>query len=161
MDLLIFFSLALSTIVVAVLLNRLVKCPTLVGLTFFSVTLLIAAILGNTTLIVVSVLLGILAFLAAFLDCVILSSNFCRHNECLNCNNPYTANNTNNGTNNNNNNSDVLTIINNEGDVVGRINGTSVSCYNTGCDNPLLADLSDNNTSNSTSSCGCCNRRYR
>ena len=171
MTILIFFALALATIVLAILINRLVKCPILVALAFFSVTLLIAAIIGSTILVILAVLLGILAFLAAFFDCVFMKCGFFRNNNCLNCNNPY--------DNNNEcccNNDDTLAIVNSNGQVVARINGNAVSCYsnnnNNGCgcgnSNSLLTDFANNNLittasngNNSSSSCGCCNRTYR
>lgn len=145
MTILIFFALVLATIVVAIFLNRLVRCPILVGFLFFSITLLIAVILSNTTLIVVAIILGILAFLAALFDCFIKNSCFLRNNRCFTCYNPYDTSNVNNescNTNNNNNNNDnTLKIINNNGDIIARINGDSINCI-------------DNNDG-----CGC-NRRY-
>jgi len=96
MTLLIFFALALTTIVLSILINRLVKCPLLVALSVFSVVLLVAVILANTTLVVVAILLGILSFLSAFLDCIFMTTCFWRNNECLKCNNPYNSNSDNN-----------------------------------------------------------------
>ncbi len=174
MTLFIFFALALATIVLAILINRIVRCPTLVALVFFSVTLLIAAIIGNTTLVVLAVILGILAFLAAFFDCIFKSSGFFRNSNCLTCHNPYDDNN-NDCCNDNDDNS--LAIVNSNGQVVARINGNTVSCRrnnnngNCGCgnSNSLIAELSENNLinttssngNNSSSSYGCCNRTFR
>lgn len=173
MTILIFFALALVTIVVAIFLNRLVRCPILVGFLFFSITLLIAVILSNTTLIVIAIVLGILAFLAALIDCIIKSSCFFRNNRCLTCHNPYGTSNTNN--NNNNNCDNTLRIINNNGEVIARINGDSINCIDNddgcgcGCgnnstcnnDNFLNTTANGNNilSTNSNSDCGC-NRRY-
>lgn len=172
MTLFIFFALALATIVLAILINRIVRCPTLVALVFFSVTLLIAAIIGNTTLVVLAVILGILAFLAAFFDCIFKSSGFFRNSNCLTCHNPYDDNDC------CNDNDDTLAIVNSNGQVVARINGNTVSCRrnnnnngNCGCgnSNSLIAELAENNLinttssngNNSSSSCGCCNRTFR
>lgn len=184
MTLLIFFAVLFATIVLAILVNRIVRCPILVGFAFFSVALLIAVILSNTTLIILAIVLGIIAFLAAFLDCVLMNSNCFRNNSCLNCHNPYE----NNSCNNNNNDDDTLTIVNSNGEIVARINGNSVSCNNnngcgcgcnSGCNsgcgnssatNALVANLLNENNINTTSingtasssGCGCCNNRsYR
>ena len=174
MTILIFFALILTTIVLAILINRIVRCPILVALVFFSVILLIAAIIGSTTLVVLAVILGILAFLAAFFDCIFKSSGFFRNSNCLTCHNPYDDNN-NDCCNDNDDNS--LAIVNSNGQVVARINGNTVSCRrnnnngNCGCgnSNSLIAELSENNLinttssngNNSSSSCGCCNRTFR
>ena len=173
MTILIFFALILTTIVLAILINRIVRCPTLVALVFFSVTLLIAAIIGNTTLVVLAVILGILAFLAAFFDCIFKSSGFFRNSNCLTCHNPYDDN----DNDCCNDNDDTLAIVNSNGQVVARINGNTVSCRrnnnngNCGCgnSNSLIAELSENNLinttssngNNSSSSYGCCNRTFR
>lgn len=174
MTILIFFALILTTIVLAILINRIVRCPILISLVFFSITLLIAAIIGSTTLVVLAVILGILAFLAAFFDCIFKSSGFFRNSNCLTCHNPYDDNN-NDCCNDNDDNS--LAIVNSNGQVVARINGNTVSCRrnnnngNCGCgnSNSLIAELSENNLinttssngNNSSSSYGCCNRTFR
>ncbi len=128
MTLLIFFSLTLTVIFTSILLNRLVRCSILVALTTFSAILLAATILSNTTLIIAAVILGIIAFLAAFLDCVFMNCKIFDNNKCLTCNNPFEDNSV--ITTN-----DTLTIINSNGEVVGRINNNN--------------------------SCGCCNRSSR
>ena len=149
MNILIFFALALATIVVAIFLNRLVRCPILVGFLFFSITLLIAVIFSNTTLIVVAIILGILAFLASLLDCILKNSCFFRNNGCLNCYNPYIRN-----TNNNNENCDnTLMIVNSNGEVVAKISGDSINCINNNENNVLSPNSNDN--------CCCNNRFYR
>ena len=174
MTILIFFALILTTIVLAILINRIVRCPILISLVFFSLTLLIAAIIGSTTLVVLAVILGILAFLAAFFDCIFKSSGFFRNSNCLTCHNPYDDND-NDCCNDNDDNS--LAIVNSNGQVVARINGNTVSCRrnnnngNCGCgnSNSLIAELSENNLinttssngNNSSSSYGCCNRTFR
>ena len=130
MNILIFIALVLATIVIAIFLNRLVRCPILVGFLFFSITLLIAVILSNTTLIVIAIVLGILAFFAALLDCVIKNSCFLKNSHCLNCYNPYATANTNQISNTHNCSDDhSLRIINSNGDVIARINENSINCF--------------------------------
>ena len=135
MDLLIIFSLILATIVWSILINRLVHCPILIGFAFFSIFLIVATLLSDTTYIIFAILLGILAFISAFLDCVISCSGFFRNNNCLNCD---TCND--NCNNNNNDENEMLTIVNSNGEVVARIDGNSVTCPN-------------------NSNIGCCSRR--
>ena len=140
MDLLIIFSLILATIVWSILINRLVHCPILIGFAFFSIFLIVATILSNTTYIIAAILLGILAFISAFLDCVISRSGFFRNNNCLVCDTCYTNRNNNCNNNCNNDENEMLTIVNSNGEVVARIDGNSVTCK-------------------SSSNSGCCNRR--
>lgn len=93
MDLLIFFSIVFATIIFAIILERIIHCPVLVGFAFFAIFLIVAAVLNNTTYIIIAIVLGILAFIVAFLDCVFRSSNFFRNNGCLRDNNEDIHNN--------------------------------------------------------------------
>lgn len=167
MDLLIFFSIVFATIIFAIILERIIHCPVLVGFAFFAIFLIVAAVLNNTTYIIISIALGILAFIVAFLDCVFRNSNFFRNNGCLRCNNDDTDN-----SNCTNNTDDTLTILNSNGRVVARINGNSVTCNDNnncscGCSNnnlgiSLVSNNGNilNNSENNCSSCGCSNRSY-
>ena len=169
MNILIFLAVIFVTIVLAIFINRLVRCPLLVGFIFFSITLLVAIILSNITLVILAIILGVVAFLAAFLDCIFKSSCFFRRNRCLICHNPYEENDNNNNNGNVNNN---LRIINSNGEVIASISGNSINCYeednNCCCNNgrtgnsTLLSDATDVNninTVNTSYSCGC--RGYR
>lgn len=168
-----YFSLPiiLVTIVLSILTNRLVRCPLLVGAIFFSITLLVAIILSNITLVILAIILGIVGFLSAFLDCVFNSSCFFRHNDCIRCHNPYNSD----DETNNNDDDNSLRIINSNGEVVARISGNTVNCRNNnGCNcrcnrgnenNVLLTDVANENiintttTSNNNTSCRVCRRR--
>ena len=81
MNILIFLAVVLVTIVLAIFINRLVRCPLLVGFIFFSIALLVAIILSNLTLVGLAIILGIVAFVSAFLDCVFKRSCFFRNNK--------------------------------------------------------------------------------
>ena len=168
MALFIILALILSTIILAIVLQRIIHCPILVGFAFFSIFLLVAAFLGNTTLIIFAIFLGILAFIAAFFDCIFTRSGFFRNNRCLSCDD------NNEGCNcccNNNGNTDDerLTILNSNGEVVARINGNTVTCTssngnngnNCGCNGRCgLSTINLTNGNNTNSSC-CCNNRFR
>ena len=71
MNFFLIFALIFFTIIVAIFLQKLVNSPILIGLLFFSVFILISAITGNTNFIIVSVVLGIIAFISAFLFCIL------------------------------------------------------------------------------------------
>lgn len=134
MTILIFLAVLLVAVILAIFLNRLVRCSWLVGFLFFSIALLVAIILSNITLVILAIIVGVVGFLAAFLDCTFNSCRFFKDNECIKCHNPYEVNTT--------SGDEVLTIVNSSGDVVARINGSSISC-----------------TSTNSSGCGCCGNR--
>lgn len=169
MTLLIFFAVVFATIIFAIVLERIIHCPILVGFAFFAIFLIVAAIYDSVTLVIIAIGLGILAFIVAFLDCTLRNTGFFRDNGCLSCE----CNN-----NSENNSDDTLTILNSNGRVVARINGNNVICNSNnngcGCNNSGINFASDNGnitlsdgniltTSNDISSnCGCGrNNRYR
>ena len=165
MNILIFLAVILVTIVLAIFINRLVRCPLLVGFIFFSIALLVAIILSNLTLVILAIILGGVAFISAFLDCLFKSCCFFRNNSCLRCHNPYEENNNNNNNENVNNN---LRIINSNGEVIASISGNSINCYDEDTDcccnngrtgtNTLLSDanvVNNINTNMDSNSCNC------
>lgn len=83
MNLLIFFAVVFATIIFSIILERLINSPILVGFAFFSIFLIVTAVLNNIALIIVSIGLGILAFIVAFLDCFFRKTDFFRNNNCL------------------------------------------------------------------------------
>ena len=157
MTLLIIFAVVFATIVFAIVLERIIHCPILVGFAFFAAFLIVAAVFDSVTLVIVAIGLGILAFIVAFLDCVFRRSRFFRNNKCLTCECNDNEENTGRSGRNNcncnceNNSNETLTILNSNGRVVARING-----------NIALTDGNILTTSDDTS-CGCNgrNNRYR
>ena len=161
MNLLIFFSVVFATIIFAIVLERIIHCPILVGFAFFVAFLIVAAIFNSTILVIVSIALGILAFIVAFLDCVFRNSRFFRNNQCLRCgcddddnddareNRRRRNNNCNcNSCSSEDNSDNTLTILNSNGRVIARINGNNITCNN---------NTSETNSSN----CGCEGRNNR
>lgn len=154
MTLLIFFSVVFATIVFAIVLERIIHCSILVGFTFFAAFLIVAAVFDSVTLVIAAIVLGILAFIVAFLDCIFRRSRFFRNNRCLSCDCD---------------------------EIVARINGNNITCNsnhnNNGCgfgsNNSGVSLVSDNGnialtegnilTATETSSnCSCGrNNRYR
>lgn len=174
MNLLIFFSVVFATIVFAIVLERLIHCPILVGFSFFAIFLIVAAVLNSTILVIAAIGLGILAFIVAFLDCIFRNSGFLRNNSCLTCNrdDDNDVNNQSGRIRNCNCNcncncgdssDNTLTILNNDGRVIARINGNNITCNDdtNGCgcgsgrNNLEIGVLSEENNS---SNCGCDSR---
>ena len=186
MTLLIIFAVIFATIIFAIVLERIIHCPILVGFAFFAAFLIVAAVFDSVALVIVAIALGLLAFIVAFLDCVFRRSRFFRNNKCLTCdcdeeNNGRSGENS--GRNNNcncncvNNSNETFTILNSDGRVVARITGNNVTCIDNnnnngcGCNNSGLSLVSDNGNialtegnilTTSNTNCGCGrNNRYR
>ena len=135
MNFFLIFALIFFTIIVAIFLQKLVNSPILIGLLFFAVFILVAAITGNTKFIIVAVVLGIIAFISAFLFCIISRCNF--FDNCNNSNDVSTTSASLNTTNNtcSCSSSQPLTILNSDGEIVARINGDNVTCTSQQNDN--------------------------
>ena len=70
--LLIFFALPVATIILAIVLQKILKCPILVGATFFAIYLIIAFIIAPSgTLLIYVIVYSILAYITAVLTCLI------------------------------------------------------------------------------------------
>ena len=136
MNFFLIFALIFFTIIVAIFLQKLVNCPLLIGLLFFSVFILVAAITGNTNFIIVAVVLGIIAFISAFLFCIISRCNFFDNCNCNNSNNDVSVTSANINTNSCTcSSSQPLTILNSDGEIVARINGDNITCTSQQNDN--------------------------
>lgn len=70
---LIFLVLPIAIIILAIVLQRILKCPTLVALTFFAIFLILTFTVFGTDFLIFAILYTILAFIAAF-----LADLFCR-----------------------------------------------------------------------------------
>lgn len=153
MTLLIFFSIVIATIILAIVLQRIIHCPILVGFAFFAIFLVVAAVFNSITFVIAAIILGILAFLSAFLDCVFNRCGFFRNNDCLACDDNTGRSGRN--CNCNCNNDETLTILNSNGQVLARINGNSVTCNsNNGNSCSNCCNNSCGNGNNSTFSAG-------
>ncbi len=131
MNFFLIFALIFFTIIVAIFLQKLVNCPILIGLLFFATFILIATIIENTNFIIVAVVLGIIAFITAFLFCIISRCNFFENCNCNNSNNDVSETSANINTTNNTcscSSSQPLTILNSDGEIVARINGDNITC---------------------------------
>lgn len=70
--LLVFFALPVATIILAIVLQKILKCPLLVGATFFAIYLIVAFVIAPSgTLLIYAILYSILAYVTAVLTCVI------------------------------------------------------------------------------------------
>ena len=123
--LLLFFALPISTIILSIVLQKVLKCPLLVAATFFAIYLIVTYVAFDSSFLVFVILYTILAYVTAVLTrliCNILERiNRCCNNldSCI-CNNSNSCNNTN--VNNNGNTNELtrtsFTITSNQNDPV-------------------------------------------
>lgn len=105
LNLLVFFALPLATILLSIVLQKILKCPILVAITFFAIYLIVAFAAFSDNLaeaIIATIIYSILAFITASIVRLIdalrdrLNRNSCCRNCCC-CNNDNNNTNTNNG----------------------------------------------------------------
>lgn len=152
--LLLFFAFPIATVILAIVLQKILKCPIWVALTIFAIFLIIAFAVFNVTFLVAVIAYTILAFLVAYItmliqefreNCIIRrcdnDDNCCMHNcEC-----------------NRNTTNDLLTISSNCQN--GR-NGNLLTISSNGCNNVSndLLTISTNCPRNcSNQGCWSCN----
>lgn len=90
--LLLFFALPVATILLAIVLQRMLKCPILVAITFFAIYLIVTFAVFDATFLVFAILYAILAYITALITkfiCRIIrrigNNNcgcICGNNEC-------------------------------------------------------------------------------
>jgi len=81
--LLIFFALPVATIILAVILERLLRCPIAVGAIFFAIYLIVTFAAFDETFLIFAIVYTILAYIAAVITCLTRRLNIGR---CLCCN---------------------------------------------------------------------------
>lgn len=103
-NLLIFFAIPVATIILAIVLQKILKCPLLVAATFFAIFLIVTFAAFDESFLVFAILYTLLALITAlivrFICCLIQNSN----NSCINGN--AMQNNCMCGNNSNNDNDD-------------------------------------------------------
>lgn len=150
--LLLFFALPVATIILAIVLEKILRCPILTAATFFAIYLIVAFAIFDASFLVYAIAYTILAYITA----VIAEFFFCkiRRGEChCNGNNIQTVNLTDNAVTRIAN--EVAEILNNE----SQENESNCNCNNCNC---MLADTATVNVRNNTTggrTTWCCTRR--
>lgn len=111
MGLLLFFALPVATIILAIVLQKILKCPILVAATFFAIYLIVAFAIFDSTFLIYVIAYTIIAYITAYLTKLIcdifgrngflkninaetINTNILRTNEFINDNdNNLTCNN--------------------------------------------------------------------
>ena len=138
--LLLFFALPISTILLSIVLQKVLKCPALVAITFFAIFLIVAFAAFNSSFLIFVILYTILAYITAVLTrliCNIIERiRSCNNRENCNnnvCNNITTCNNTNENNNTSNNQASFTVTTNQVDPVVFLTNRNNVRRNNCGC----------------------------
>lgn len=146
--LLIFFALPIATIILAIVLEKLLRCPILTAATFFAIYLIVAFAVFNASALVFVIIYTILAYITALIAEFFFSR--CKRRVCVSCN-----------CNNNNDsgiqlsNEDAQNIANR---VANILNNTNNNC---GCNcnnNNEVATVNVRNP-NGSQTTWCCRRR--
>ena len=149
--LLLFFALPIATIILAIVLEKILRSPILVAATFFAIYLIVAFAFFDATFLIFAIVYTILAFIVAVIADFFFRK--CRNwNDGSNRNNLGIENNNNNSNcNNQNNNSESNCSCNN-------VNSNN-SNNNCSCNQPeiVTANLTNNTTGNRST--WCCYRR--
>lgn len=103
--LLIFFALPIATIILAIVLQKILKCPILVAATFFAIFLIVTFAAFDANFLIFAIIYTILAYIAAVITRFIMNAICCNEeNEC--------SNTTSNSENNNCNVQNLVNAIN-------------------------------------------------
>lgn len=118
--LLIFFALPIATIILAIVLQKILKCPILVAATFFAIFLIVTFAAFDVNFLIFAIIYTILAYIAAVITRFIMNAICC--NEDDECESKT--------SNSENNNSNVQNLVN----AINSLNTTNSSnSNNCGC----------------------------
>lgn len=150
--LLIFFALPVATILLAIVLEKILRCPILTAITFFAIYLIVAFAIFDASFLVFVIIYTILAFITAVIAEFFFRRCWCQERKKCNC--CQRNNENNNGRRIND--ADITRIAN---ELLAQANNQNGSC---GCSNqntPTVArvNVRDNTGGNQTS--WCCYRR--
>lgn len=147
-NLLLFFALPISTIILAIVLQKILKCPILVAATFFAIYLIITYVAFTSSFLIYVIIYIILAYVTAVLTRLICNvrekihqfSNCCCHNTNArigsgNCNNTCNDNVCNSCTCNDNNSTSQarFTLTTNQANPVVYLTNRSNTNGRNGC----------------------------
>ncbi len=157
MDILLFFALPVSTIILSIVLQKILKCPTLVAATFFAIYLIVAFTAFDSSFLIYVIIYTILAYVTAVLTrliCNIIERFNLNRNNC-DCEN-----------NNENNLITAINKLNNSNDNLANvISSSSSNCNSSMNNNQTRLSLTTNQAnpvvylSNTARRSGCCCRR--
>lgn len=160
--LLLFFALPIATIILAIVLQKILKCPCLVAATFFAIYLIITYAVFDSSFLVYVIIYTILAFVTAVLTKWIcqLKQQLCQRVPSCGCNNSATT--ISNGAWSCTARQTPIIALNNT-NAASQEQNTQVTSQNCGTNNNPMIILTNGENSGrprNNSGCGCnCRRR--
>ena len=118
--LLIFFALPIATIILAIVLQKIIKCPILVVATFFAIYLIVTFAAFDANFLIYAIIYTILAYIAAVITRFIMNALCCTEDE--DCSNILS-----NSVNNNSNAQNLVNAINSL-NTVNSLNANNCGC---------------------------------
>lgn len=118
--LLIFFALPIATIILAIVLQKIIKCPILVAATFFAIYLIVTFAAFDANFLIYAIIYTILAYIAAVITRFIMNALCCTEDE--DCSNILS-----NSVNNNSNAQNLVNAINSL-NTVNSLNANNCGC---------------------------------
>ena len=118
--LLIFFALPIATIILAIVLQKIIKCPILVAATFFAIYLIVTFAAFDANFLIYAIIYTILACIAAVITRFIMNALCCTEDE--DCSNILS-----NSVNNNSNAQNLVNAINSL-NTVNSLNANNCGC---------------------------------
>lgn len=154
--LLLFFALPIATILLSIVLQKILKCPALVAITFFAIYLIVAFAVFNSSFLIFAIIYTILAYITAVITRLICNIRErirnCNPNFCNSANIANAVSNLNN-TNINRN----IDTCNNTNENNNESNNQARFTVTTNQANPVFFLTSRNNVRRNNC---CCNRRW-
>ncbi len=145
--LLIFFALPIATIILAIVLEKLLRCPVLTAATFFAIYLIVAFAIFDASFLVFVIVYTVLAYITAVIAEFFFTK--CKKKVCISCN-----------CNANNNielsNEAAQNIAARVANILNNTNNNCNSCCN--CNNNSIATINVRNP-NGEQTTWCCRRK--
>lgn len=151
MNILLYFALPVATIILAIVLEKILRCPFLTAATFFAIYLIVAFAAFDASFLVFVIAYTILAFIAAFIAEYFFQRN---NNSGCGCGRLRQTNNTANLSTLSN--EDVSRIANQVANIQNSNNGRC-NCNNSNTSDVATVNVTNNTTGGRTT--WCCYRR--
>lgn len=148
MNILLYFALPVATIILAIVLEKILRCPFLTAATFFAIYLIVAFAAFDASFLIFAIAYTILAFIAAYIaECLFQRSS----NSGCNCNRLRNTNSISLSS------EDISRIANQVADIQNNNNNRRCNCNNSNTSDVATVNVTNNTTGGRTT--WCCYRR--
>lgn len=148
MNILLYFALPVATIILAIVLEKILRCPFLTAATFFAIYLIVAFAAFDASFLIFAIAYTILAFIAAYIaECLFQRSN----NSGCSCNRLKNTNSISLSS------EDISRIANQVADIQNNNNNRRCNCNNSNTSDVATVNVTNNTTGGRTT--WCCYRR--